>query len=295
MLIDLSAVRIVLFRHKKAEGGENLEDYWCIAIGDFAEYVVESGKEARYATYEEVMEVLERAEKAGYVHQIINVDGEDKVVGICNCAQTTCDALRTSQLFNTQNLSCSAYRAHVDHEKCVACGKCVEVCPVGAAKLGQKLCKKNGQAVEYPVSVLYSEEEWGPEAWNPNNREDIRINCYETGTSPCKAACPANLSVQGYIKMAGEGRYREALELIKQDNPLPAVCGAICNRRCEDRCTRGTIDNPVAIDEIKKFIAAQELKAENRFVPECSREYGGRHFLCGGNKESDTGMSHSWQ
>ena len=259
----------------RGEGGENLEDYWCIAIGDFAEYVVESGKEARYATYEEVMEVLEKAEKAGYVHQIINVDGEDKVVGICNCGQATCNALRTSQLFNTQNLSCSSYRAHVDHSKCVACGKCVEVCPVGAAKLGQKLCKKNGQAVEYPKATLYSEEPWGPEAWNLNYREDIKINCYDTGTSPCKAACPANLSVQGYVKMAGEGRYREALELIKQDNPLPAVCGAVCNRRCEDRCTRGTIDKPVAIDEIKKFIAAQELNAENRFVPECGRDYGG--------------------
>ena len=54
----------------------------------------------------------------------------------------------------------------------------------------------------------------------------------------------------------------DALKLIKQDNPFPAVCGAICNRRCEDACTRGTVDDPIAIDEIKKFIADQELHAD---------------------------------
>lgn len=259
----------------RGEGAGEIEDYWCIAVGDMAEYIVETGKDAYYATYDEVMEVLMKAEKAGYVHQITNLDGEGKIVGICNCSATVCNAIKTSQLFNTPNMSASAYRAHVDHNKCVACGKCVEVCPVGAAKLGQKLCKKNGQAVEYPLTELPNEVKWGPHKWNKSYREDAKINCYETGTSPCKAACPANLSVQAYINMADQGRYREALELIKQDNPLPAVCGAVCNRRCEDRCTRGTIDQPVAIDEIKKFIAAQELKAENRFVPECGKEYGG--------------------
>ena len=259
----------------RGEGGGEIEDYWCIAVGDMAEYIVETGKDAYYASYDEVMEVLMKAEKAGYVHQITNLDGEGKIVGICNCSATVCNAIKTSQLFNTPNMSASSYRAHVDHNKCVACGKCVEVCPVGAAKLGQKLCRKNGQAVEYPLTELPNEVKWGPEKWNKNYREDAKINCYETGTSPCKAACPANLSVQGYINMADQGRYREALELIKQDNPLPAVCGAVCNRRCEDRCTRRTIDQPVAIDEIKKFIAAQELKAEGRFIPECGKEYGG--------------------
>ena len=260
----------------RGEGGPDVEDYWCVGTGDVAEYLVESGKDARYATREEVMRVIERAEKAGYVHQIVNQDGEDKNLFICNCSINTCNALRVSQLYNSPHASASAYRAHVDHEKCVACGKCVEVCPVGAAKLGQKLCKKNGEPVVYPVMETPYDNEWGPQNWNINFRDTVKINCYDTGTSPCKAACPANLSVQGYIQMAAEGRYREALELIKQDNPLPAVCGAICNRRCEDRCTRGTIDKPIAIDEIKKFIAAQELNAEDRFIPECGNEYG--HF-----------------
>ncbi|MBR2389934.1 MAG: 4Fe-4S binding protein, partial [Mogibacterium sp.] len=171
----------------RGEGGGEIEDYWCIAVGDMAEYLVETHKDAYYATYEEVMEVLEKAEKAGYVHQITNLDGEDKIVGICNCHNTVCNALKTSQLFNTPNMSASAYRAHVDHNKCVACGKCVEVCPVGAAKLGQKLCRKNGQAVEYPLSELPNETKWGPHKWNKNYREDAKINCYDTGTSPCKA------------------------------------------------------------------------------------------------------------
>lgn len=258
----------------RGEGTGDNADYWCIAVGDMAEYLVETHKDAYYCSYDDVMAVLKRAEERGYVHQITNLDGKNKIVGICNCAAGVCNALRTSQLFNTPNMSASAYRAHVDTSKCVACGKCVEICPVGAAKLGQKLCRADGSNVIYPKALLPDETKWGPDKWNKNYREDAKINTYETGTSPCKAACPAHLAVQGYIRMAAEGRYLDALKLIKQDNPLPAICGAICNRRCEDRCTRGTIDSPVAIDEIKKFIAAQELNAENRYVPDCANDFG---------------------
>lgn len=67
--------------------------------------------------------------------------------------------------------------------------------------------------------------------------------------------------------MAAQGRYTDALALIKKENPFPAVCGRICNRRCEDACTRGTIDEAVAIDEVKRFIAEQDLKAETRYIP----------------------------
>ena len=66
----------------------------------------------------------------------------------------------------------------------------------------------------------------------------------------------------------------DALKLIKHENPFPAVCGAICNRRCEDACTRGTIDQSVAIDEIKKFIAEQEINSANRFVPKVENHEG---------------------
>ena len=184
-----------------------------------------------------------------------------------------CNGLRTSQLFNTPNMSRSAYRASVDPAKCVACGRCVEFCPSGAAKLGQKLCTKDGP-VTYPVQELPDEVKWGKEKWDTNYRNNNQINCYDTGTSPCKTACPAHLPVQGYIKMAAEGRYMDALKLIKNENPFPAVCGAVCNRRCEDACTRGTIDQAVAIDEIKKFIAEQELSAEKRFIPKTENHEG---------------------
>ena len=250
----------------RGEGSGDLADLWCIAVGDCAKYSIETGKDGHEATYEEVMEVLQRAEDEGYVHQITNIDGEDKIFAICNCAPGVCYALRTSQLFNTPNMSRSAYIAHVDKENCVACGKCVEVCPAGAAKLGQKLCTKNGP-VEYPKHELPDDNHWGPDKWDEDYRDNNMKNCYDSGTAPCKTACPAHIAVQGYIKMASEGRYLDALKLIKQDNPFPAVCGSICNRRCEDACTRGTIDSPVAIDEIKRFIAEQELKAETRYVP----------------------------
>jgi NADPH-dependent glutamate synthase beta subunit-like oxidoreductase/NAD-dependent dihydropyrimidine dehydrogenase PreA subunit len=108
---------------------------------------------------------------------------------------------------------------------------------------------------------------WGKEKWNPNYRDDNRINSHKSGTSPCKTACPAHIAVQGYLKLASQGRYQEALALIKRQNPLPAVCGRICNRRCEDACTRGTIDQAIAIDAVKKFIAEQDLKAETRYIP----------------------------
>lgn len=256
----------------RGEGCGEIEGDLCIGVGDMADYLVETGK-GRYIDFDEVMEILERAERNGFVHQITNIDGEDKIFAICNCAPGVCNGLRTSQLFNTPNMSRSAYRAHVEKEKCVACGKCVEVCPVGAAKLGQKLCTKFGE-VEYPKVLLPDTEKWGRDKWDPDYRDHAKINCYETGTSPCKTACPAHLAVQGYIKMAAEGRYKDALKLIKQDNPFPAVCGAICNRRCEDACTRGNVDKAVAIDEIKKFIAEKELHEEHRYIPICENHEG---------------------
>ncbi len=258
----------------RGEGVGDIEGYMCIGVGDIAEYLVTSGKDAHYISKEEVYEILERAERKGYVHQVTNIDGPDRIVGICNCSPGSCYGLRTSQLFNTPNMSRSPYRAHVDEKNCVACGKCVEVCPAGAAKLGQKLRRKDGSVVEYPVHDLPDDLKWGPDRWDPDYRDHNKINCYDSGTSPCKTACPAHIAVQGYVKLAAEGRYEEALKLIRQDNPFPAVCGAICNKRCEDRCTRGLIDKPVSIDEIKKFIALQEQKDIRPYLPICENGDG---------------------
>lgn len=249
------------------EGCADDPEGWCIAVGDMADYVVETNKGGRYITREEVMDILKVAEENGFVHQITNIDGENKIFAICNCNVNVCYALRTSQLFNTPNMSRSAYVAHVKTENCVACGRCVEYCPAGAVKLGQKLCKKDGSKVEYPKQPLPSQVPWGPHMWTEDYRDKNRINCYDTGTAPCKTACPAHIAIQGYLKMAAQGKYTDALALIKKENPFPAVCGRICNRRCEDACTRGTIDEAVAIDEVKRFIAEQDLKAETRYIP----------------------------
>ena len=244
------------------------DDYrdWCIGVGDMADYCRETGR-GRDITYDEAMEILKRAEDNGFVHQVTNIDGENKIFAICNCNVKICNALRTSQLFNTPNMSASAYRAHVDKEKCVACGGCVEYCPAGALKLGQKLCKADGSEVKYPKQPLPDKIKWGKHMWDEDYRDKNRINCHETGTSPCKTACPAHIAVQGYLKKASQGKYREALAVIKKENPFPAVCGRICNRRCEDACTRGTVDRAVSIDAVKKFIAEQDLHAEHSTFP----------------------------
>lgn len=249
------------------EGCADDPEGWCIAIGDMADYVVETQKDGRYIDKAEALEILKAAEDNGFVHQITNIDGANKIFAICNCNVNVCYALRTSQLFNTPNMSRSAYVAKVEKANCVACGKCVEFCPAGAVKLGQKLCDKEGCEVTYPRIPLPSEQPWGEHMWSHNYRDVNRINCYDTGTAPCKTACPAHVAVQGYLKLAKEGRYDDALALIKKDNPLPAVCGHVCNRRCEDACTRGTVDEAVAIDEVKRFLAERDLNAETRYIP----------------------------
>lgn len=266
-----------LSRQTYEEGCADDPEDWCIAVGDMADYVVETQKGGRYITYEEVLDILKKAEDNGFVHQITNIDGKNKIFAICNCNVNVCYALRTSQLFNTPNMSRSAYVAHVKTENCVACGRCVEYCPAGAVKLGQKLCTKDGP-IEYPKHELPDAVKWGPEKWDEDYRDNNRINCYDTGTAPCKTACPAHIAVQGYLKKAAQGKYREAMALIKKENPFPAVCGHICNRRCEDACTRGTIDQAVAIDEVKKFIAKQDLTAENRYIPPIIPPTTGRLF-----------------
>ena len=249
------------------EGCGDDPEGWCIAVGDMADYVVETQKDGHYITKEQALEIFKQAEDNGFVHQITNIDGKNKIFAICNCNVNVCYALRTSQLFNTPNMSRSAYIAKVETANCVACGKCVESCPAGAVKLGQKLCDKQGCQISYPRMPLPGSQPWGEHMWSHNYRDVNRINCYDTGTAPCKTACPAHIAIQGYLKLAKEGRYEEALALIKKDNPLPAVCGRVCNKRCEDACTRGTIDEAVAIDDVKRFIAERDLNSDTRYIP----------------------------
>ena len=252
-------------RARGDNGGRDPQN-WCIGVGDMATYLYETGK-GHYITYDEVMDILYQAERNGYVHQITNIDGENKIFAICNCDVNVCYALRTSQLFNTPNMSRSAYVAHVDSQKCVACAGCVEVCPAGAAQLGQKLPTSSG-LINYPRQPLPDARNWGEDDWDPDYKNNNRIETHDTGTAPCKTACPAHVSVQGYLRLAAQGRYRDALALIKQGNPFPAVCGRVCNKRCEAACTRGIVDEAVSIDEVKRFVAEKDLEAEHRYVPE---------------------------
>jgi NAD-dependent dihydropyrimidine dehydrogenase PreA subunit len=243
----------------------DLEGEWCIELGEYAESCIRVGK-ARRITKEEAYAICKRAEELGYVHQLSNVDERDKSVFICNCNWDSCMGLRTSWYTGTPNLSRSNFVANVDIDKCVACGGCMEVCPQNAVKLGQKLCEKKPTAVH--DRKLPEDHHWSSKDWQSDLLTN-RLNIIpETGTAPCKTNCPAHIGVQGYLKLASQGRYREALELIKKENPLPAVCGSICPRKCEEVCTRGDIDESVAIDEVKKFIAEQDMKEATRFVPE---------------------------
>lgn len=254
------------------EGTGDLEGDYCINLGHYAESCIRMGK-ARRITRQEAEEIIKVSKKRGAVHQLSNIDGKDFSLFICNCRWDTCMALKTSWYTQSPNLSSSNYVAHVDKEKCVACGGCVEVCPQNAVKLGQKLCEKLPTKIhnkEIPNNHLV----FGPKHWQPDfltNRDHV---VPETGTAPCKTNCPVHISVQGYLKKAAQGKYDEALAIIKKENPFPAICGRVCSRYCEQVCTRGDIDSPVAIDEVKRFIAERELKKENRYLPDFYYEKG---------------------
>ena len=255
-------------RRMVGEGTADLEGEWCINLGNYAESCIRMGK-ARRITRQEAEEKLRRAEELGYVHQLSNIDGPDFSIFICNCPWDTCMALRTSWYTSSPDMSKSNYCAAVDPSHCVACGGCVEVCPQNAVKLGEKLCQK--RPVEIKETKVASDYVYmPPKKWaGPDFLQGGRDNVVpETGTAPCKTNCPAHISVQGYLQKAKEGKYREALELIKKENPFPAMCGRVCARFCEQVCTRGDIDSPVAIDEVKKFLADLELQDENRYVPQ---------------------------
>ena len=244
------------------EGSGDMDESFCLFMGHCADMFINLGR-GKKLTKQEAYDLIKHVEEIGCVHQITTLQ-DDNTFAICNCQPESCLALGVTQMYNTPLMSQGNYIAEIDKEKCVACGQCTDACANNAIKMGQKLCAK--EPVVYPRMERSEENEWGPDKWNLNHRSN-REYVYESGTAPCKTACPAHIAVQGYIKLAAQGRYTEALELIKKNNPLPAVCGRICNRRCESECTRGSIDSPVAIDEIKKFIADTELDAQKRFVP----------------------------
>ena len=257
-------------RRLMGEGCGHLEDDMCMYLNDNAVSFVKAGAH-RAITKEEAYEILKRAEDNGLVHEINQTPGFEDTTAICNCCGCSCYALRIAELFRSKNAIRSNFVARVDKEKCVACGQCVENCQTNALRLGQKNCLADSHIADaYDSDAAVP---WDKKSYNFDYRTN-RTDVMASGTSPCKAECPAHIAVQGYLKLAGEGRYQEALELIKKENPFPAVCGRICNKKCEAACTRGLIDSAVAIDDIKKFIAEKDLEAETRFVPKMPNQTG---------------------
>ena len=251
-------------RRLMGEGCGHLEKDVCIFFNESAEYHIRTGH-GREIDREECYEILKRCEENGLVHEISNLDPPDGAAAICNCCGCSCFSLRIAQYFKTPDVIRSNYVAEVDTEKCVACGLCVENCNLGALKLGQKLCASPSHAPKYETpheKLLW----FGEKNYNVDYRTN-RGYVASDGTAPCKTKCPAHIPVQGYIKLASQGRFDEALELIRRENPFPAVCGRVCPRFCEEACTRGDVDAPVAIDEVKKFLAQRELDPATRVKP----------------------------
>ncbi len=256
----------------RGEGCGELPYKGCIALGDYADYLIETDRAER-ATLDEVIALLQRSEDNGFMHQVTNGDGGDDIFAICNCSVGNCFALRCSQLFNNQNASASAYRAVVDRDKCAACGKCVEVCPAGAARLGQKLCTSSGPVVYEHEPQPGDTRGWSEANWHPDYRNRNMINCYDSGTSPCKAVCPAHVSVQGVLELVRQERWLDALKLLRMDDPFPSACEK-CTRNCEKVCMRGAVDEPMEIVETMRKLAAMQSELADELVPKKVRLKG---------------------
>ena len=255
-------------RRMMGEGSGDLDEGLCIFMGHVADMFNRTGK-GKPVSVAEAKALVQKCDERGCVHQITTLH-QGETFAICNCQPESCLALGVSQYYNTPDTSRSNYVAEIDQEKCVACGQCTDHCANNAIQMGQKLCAIT--PIEHKHMELPDDIEWTPEHWNPEHRTNREYISPE-GTAPCKTACPAHIAVQGYIKLAAQGRYLDALELIKKENPFPAVCGRVCNRKCEDECTRAQIDQAVAIDEVKKFIADRELDRDTRFVPKKLYDY----------------------
>ncbi len=264
-------------RQVAGEGCGHLAHEVCIQMGEGAEFYAKTGR-GRQISRAEVEEIIKFAEDNGLMHEMPHTDGLGESFAICNCCSCSCFSLRLATLFNTPDAIRSNFTAVADPEKCVACGQCVENCPSNALKLGQRLCAKDEPVKK--ESITARDHRWTEKNWNTDYREN-RQDVAPEGTSPCKTQCPAHIAVQGYIKLAAQGKYEDALALIKKENPFPAVCGRICPHKCEDECTRGKIDEPVAIDEIKKFIADKELDGSIRYIPQKRYNLGNKVAIVG--------------
>ncbi|MCU0822924.1 MAG: 4Fe-4S binding protein, partial [Spirochaetes bacterium] len=197
-------------REIMGEGCGHLKEDMCIQLNHAAEYYIRTGR-GREISREEAFAIIKKAEDNGLMHSIPNLDGPGHTHAICNCCGCSCFVMRIANMYVNPDMVRSNYVSEVDEEKCVACGECVENCPTNALKLGQKICTKK-PIVEKKRDLPY-DTEWGADKWNPDYRITKEV-VVDSGSSPCKAECPAHIGIQGYIKLAAQGKYTEALELI---------------------------------------------------------------------------------
>jgi len=153
---------------------------------------------------------------------------------------------------------------YIDLVKCTGCGDCANVCPVSVpSDFNENLNTRKAAYRHFPQAI-------------PSGFAIDKL-----GTSPCKAACPTHISVQGYVALIAAGKFAEALKLIKRDNPFPIVCGRVCNHPCEEACKRGEVDQPIDIMHLKQFVADLDLKAETRYVPAVKEKKGKKVAVVG--------------
>ncbi len=138
----------------------------------------------------------------------------------------------------------------MDPSKCTACADCTKVCPVSSSsEYDAGLAQRKATYKQYAQAI--------PGAYCIDKKD----------RPPCNQACPANLNVQGYVAMVKEGKYREAIEIIMRDLPLPGVLGRVCPHPCEKSCRRREVDEPLSIRELKR-VAADNTDLSSIPVPE---------------------------
>jgi heterodisulfide reductase subunit A-like polyferredoxin len=153
---------------------------------------------------------------------------------------------------------------YIDVEKCTACGDCAAVCPITLVdNFNGGLSQRKAAYKLYPQAV--------PNAYAIEKK----------GIAPCRDACPAGQRAQGYIALIREGRYEDALRVIKEDNPFPGICGRICNHRCETACNRNLVDEPISIAALKRFVTDQVYATPYEPPQPAKRKYDQRVAIIG--------------